>query len=726
MLKLQHTPRFSCSCLALFFLLYVILPSFVLSVFLLLRVGSPRWAYVASLILLAGLALYNRKKLGVGDVLLFFAILLLCHLFAYLFFDLFHDGLAYHQPAVRRIAAGFNPVYDGYMDMGRPPDAWSDQATYFPKATWYFAAALTAFWGDMQLGSVYHLLLIFAVLFFLWDATREETLSKRALWIIACLNPIALTQITGYLVDGVVATLSLVAIFYARLFFLGKPISRFRHFFCILSLSMLFCVKATGFAYGAVILLCIILHRFVEGYRRTQAPAFAKRLFAGGKAMFSLGFRLGFLVFLLVFVWGFAPYVTNVLNGRHIFYPLVRNGSVEQGSVNLETIAQSLYPNAHNRVTRLLTSIASQSVRDVKAAEIKNPLNVSWQEWENFAGAGNIRVAGLGPLFFLILLLSVSALLIFRLRGNGWLLFMLLILLFIQPYAWQMRYVPFLWLFPFACLLSVPDKRNLFLWIPISLAIANISGMFYFYITYDWQVNLFVRELCAPHEGEVALLDQSIIEYDGIFNRYDIRQKYANPEETDFYRRAMIGSLSKSRTAEGVNISFADDLLPVPETPLVFTEESAMPWLKMSVGLMPEEALNSDDIWEEIWITYADKVKFFMSLDREPQGDWELLLTGAAFDRSWGTRRELSILVFINNQQIGVWNVDTTQRTATFRIPQELMEESFRDEMRLVTLMLRLSGVPSIMENKGAVSNYGLQMDGMQIRPCEEGLDETD
>jgi hypothetical protein len=45
------------------------------------------------------------------------------------------------------------------------------------------------------------------------------------------------------------------------------------------------------------------------------------------------------------------------------------------------------------------------------------------------------------------------------------------------------------------------------------------------------------------------------------------------------------------------------------------------------------------------------------------------------------------------------------------------MEESFHDEMRLVTLMLRLPDIPSLAESKGAVSAYGLQLNGMQFRP---------
>jgi hypothetical protein len=47
------------------------------------------------------------------------------------------------------------------------------------------------------------------------------------------------------------------------------------------------------------------------------------------------------------------------------------------------------------------------------------------------------------------------------------------------------------------------------------------------------------------------------------------------------------------------------------------------------------------------------------------------------------------------------------------------MEESFRDEMRLVTLRLQLQGISSLIENELESSFYGLQMEGMQFREKE-------
>jgi hypothetical protein len=717
---------------ALLLLLYVFLPSFIFSVFLLLRVGSPGLAYWVSAALLAGIVLYYRKEAGVKDFLVFLFLFLLSHAAAYFFFDMSFDGLAYHQPAIRRIVEGFNPIYDGYMNLGRAPDTWSAQATYFPKATWYFAATLTAAWGDIQLGTAYQLLVFFAALLFVLAATKEESAPKRILWIAACVNPIALTQIAGYLVDGTLGTLSFVAIFYAHLFFSGKTISRREHFFCLVSIAMLFCVKTTGFVYGSIVLFFIGLQRLVAVCRAAQTPLLAKRLAAGINAALRLGLKLGLPVFLLVFVWGFAPYVTNVLHQRHIFYPLMSSsaavtsddaaanvGGVSRG---LETIAHAVYPNAHNRFTRLLSSIMSHTQESVEyPAKIKNPLDISLAEWNVFSGASAMRAAGLGPLFFLLLLVSVLCLPAFRFyRGSAWLLLTLLVMLFIHSQAWQMRYVPFLWVFPFVCLLSVPDKRAYFLGAPLLLGFANAFGVFYFYISHNWVMSERIRQNFSPYAGETVLLDRTVFEWNGILDRYGIDQKYANPEETVFFRGAVdVGFLAGPRSPEGVNFSFAEDLPPVPETPLAFADVSALSWLKMSEGLIPAEVSSLSSRVE--WKTYANKVKFYMFLDKEPESDWELLLDGAAFDEGRSVKRELSVLVFINNEQIGTWNLGGASQTKTFPIPQKLMEESFHDRMRLMTLMLRLPDVPSLLENYLEISTHGLRLDGMQIRPLGAG-----
>ena len=160
-----------------------------------------------------------------------------------------------------------------------------------------FGAAVTAALGDIQFSKVYNLLLILATVFFVLYGTKNEHIFKRALWLIACLNPVALLQIPFCLVDGALSSLSTIALFYAYLFFSGKSISRLQHFFCIVSLSMLFCVKTSGFGYGGIVLFFIVLHGFIKDYREKPVLTSVKRFWAAGNTVFKLCLRLGLPVF---------------------------------------------------------------------------------------------------------------------------------------------------------------------------------------------------------------------------------------------------------------------------------------------------------------------------------------------------------------------------------------------------------------------------------------------
>ena len=705
----KSVERLSFSCLALLFLLYVTLPSFILSIFLLLRIGSPQFAYWVSMAVLSGIIVYNRDKIKVESCLVFFGILLICHVYAYFGFDGSYDGFTYQQPAVRHITNGFNPIYGGYLNLGRPLDHWSDQVTYFPKAIWYFSAAVTAAFGDIQIGKAYNLLLIFAALFFVLDATKKEHIIKRTLWTIACLNPIALTQVPYYLVDGALSSLSTISLFYAYLFFNDKPITRFQHFFCIVALSMLFCVKTSGFGFGGIVIFFIVLNGLVKKYREKSAAPGAKRFLVACKTTLKLSLSIGLPVALLVLIWGFAPYATNLLGGRHIFHHLM--GAERSGWVQSDTErrAEAVYPDAGNRFTRLLYSIASHTAISAEPAKIKNPFDLSLSDWEAFSHSTHILAAGLGPLFCLFLLLSIPVPLIFRFRGNGWLLITLLTLLFVQPYSWVMRFAPFLWIFPLACLMSLPEKRSFFILAPLSIAFINIFGLSYFTINGAWQYYYNLNRIFSSRAGEVVMLPQSIFEYHGIFDRYGIKQKYVNPEETYFYvQNVNFGSLPGYRTPDGVNVFFKNELPPLPETSVVFARRAANPWIRMSEGLMPFETtgLNYSRVTE--WLTYSDKVKFYMSLDKEPKEDWELTMKGAVYDTKGSIDQELKVLVFINNNEIGEWQVYTDSRYVTFTIPRDILVESFVDETSLVTLMLRL---------QRDAQTYGLNLEEMRIRP---------
>ncbi len=217
------------------------------------------------------------------------------------------------------------------------------------------------------------------------------------------------------------------------------------------------------------------------------------------------------------------------------------------------------------------------------------------------------------------------------------------------------------------------------------------------------------------------MLPKTIYEYAGAFDRYGIKQKYINPEDTDLALNAQgvgWGLLAGPRIANGVNVFLKRELLPIPETPLVFSKQPALPWLRMSEGLSPTGRQYGAQ--KTKWISTGNKVKFYMAMDKEPKGDWELTLKGFMFDDWRSSRQNLDVQVYINNREIGTWQIDkidTNTRSAAFTIPQFVLEESFKDETRLVTIMLRLQGIPSQTENSWQPPTCGIQLEELLIRP---------
>ena len=687
----------SCAWMSFFLLMYVFLPAFVLSVFLLLRKGSPALAYWCSLVLLLGLLLYARNKIGTVRCLIigclcFLLIVISSHAISWRFLDIFHDGMAYHQPATSRIAAGFNPVYDGYMEFASPRSNWSDQATYFPKATWYFAASVKAIFGDIQFGKAYHLILFFAALFFILHHTKGERIMKRLLWVSACLNPLVFYQCTGYVVDGALGSLSIISLFYASLHFSGrdKPVPLDAHVIGIVSLAMMFCVKTSGFAYGSIIVFCICLANLFTEFRVSKNPwniAFIKTV--------KLGMKIGLPLLLLVTLLGFSPYITNLIEGKHIFYPLISSGQPVESDVSttLETLANKAYPDAHNRVTRLLRSIASyptyphEDASQISPAKLKNPITTSLSEW-NMYGTGNDYIAsGMGPLFFLLMLISFPFALFFRGKENGWLLFTLLLMLFIQPYAWYSRYVPFIWALPFVFCLSTPRRWDYVLIAPVLLAIINTGGVAYVSTKNAADVTQEYIVRMTPLRGKLILIDKTLLWNYGITDRF------------------------------GVKIDFKEDIPPLPDMPVVFMESAqSAPWTRMSEGVAlydpdKEKTVNRVSLLPKGYWNNSGEVKFFMKLTEKPVSDMTFALT-ASLRKEEGATKPQKMSVHVNNRPIGEWEwTQHEPEEKTVTIPLEVLELSFNDPMKLLGLTFYLSDAET-----HAAQEFSLMFEKMEFR----------
>ena len=715
-------------------LLYVCLPSFILSVFLLLDVGSPQAAYWLSAGgLVAGLVYGgSRGKVGAADCLLFLLILLLTHAVSYMFFDTFYDGFAYHQPAISRIAAGFNPIYDGYMDLGHSFNIWSDAATYYPKALWYFAASVTAAWGDIQLGKAYHLILVFSASLFVFHYSSGSVL-KKLLWVAACFNPIAATQFLSYNVDVEVGTFTLMALLYACFFFECRVVPKLVHVFGIIALAMLFCTKSSGFAYGGIVMFCIALNAAVKAYRVPSAAPLTQAV----KCFFKAAAKLGVPVLALASIMGFSPYIDNLIEGRHLFYPLVHAQGVSSPVDDIfESQARNIYPGVSDRFSRFVLSVFSYPMfmQEDHPAVLKNPVSAPPIEWRTYAEGDVAKAAGLGPLFPLLLIVAALYQIFLRGKGNFWLLFTLVFLIFVQPHAWLVRLVPFVWLLPFILLMSVPEKKEYLLVVPLLIAATDTLGVGYIATAQKLEYRRMLEEKLEPHRGRYVLLDKSMFQFDGIFDRFGIKQKFSEQKRhipwPGFKWAEKTGALRGREPTEN-NVAFEEDIPVLPRSTVFLnqdTDSSRGLWA-MSDGLVLYDSefpafsgvsasvkVNEGGCWN-----YTDMVRFFMRVPEAPSGDMVFVLAAVPEMDASGNAVPQIVTVFVNSVEIGAmrFDRDITGEKAVV-VPCRLLKESYEDEMSLFSLKLYIAYADD-SDRAGRKPAFSLMFESVEFRDTAAG-----
>jgi hypothetical protein len=378
----------------------------------------------------------GRARIGGRPALLLGAAAILLTLFVAprvtgWFYDLSWDGRAYHQEAVLRLAEGWNPVR-APSGSGMGADL---SVEHYPKGAWTSAAAILVRTGRIERAKCFGLLLMLGSACLSLHALLEWRVPTRVAWalaLLAALNPVAVCQGLTFCVDGQMASLLTILIALASL------AVRRSHSWVEVGIALAVMgaagLKFTGGPYAAVLLSGAWL--VSSWFRRRPGP---RILF-----VLLVGVALGTLVV------GFNPYVTNLRDHSHPFYPLRGPGAVD---VVTDAMPSNLRPM--NRLGRLATSLISESDNEPSpfVTTRKRPFTIKRSELAAFDIA-DARIAGFGPLFSGILLLALLALGESAWRAPraafGTVLAVAVVLASaaINEHAWWARYAPQLWLVP--------------------------------------------------------------------------------------------------------------------------------------------------------------------------------------------------------------------------------------------------------------------------------------
>lgn len=365
-------------------------------------------------------------------------------------YDTSYDGQWYHQETIIQLKEGWNPFY---TDLPADRDG-SLLLNHYSKGAEIPQATLYALLNRIEAGKAINLLLAiasFCLCVFLF--ANRTGLTKFKVYLLSALfaaNPIAITQMFTYYVDGQLA--SLLCCLVVAAFLLVNDSGRY-----VLLLFGSIIVITLNIKFTAVVFTgLLILGLLVALAWKRQMNRF-RRVFIAAALSTALG----------LCVVGFNPYVTNTADHGAPFYPLMGESPLDIMTAN----SPKGFPEK-NRFEKLFISLFSHpdniSERHDRLPELKWPFTFHRKDLEN-STVYDTRISGFGFLFGEIVCLSALLLVVVlylnrpRPRRSVGLAYGLGILVFsvlIVSEAWWARYVPQLWFAPLLILrASEPIKR---------------------------------------------------------------------------------------------------------------------------------------------------------------------------------------------------------------------------------------------------------------------------
>ena len=431
------------------------------------------------------------------------AVTVIVHILAYLlaaaFFDESWDGLAYHQDAVLRLAAGWNPIFENANAI------WVD---HYPKASWIAAAAVFLSGDHMEAAKLFNFTLMLAAgaqvaaTLFRLSALRLPAIVLIS--VLTALNPVAVYQSTTFCVDGALA--SLLTVMVAGLILYAATPTWSALAASLFAACLLSNFKFTALIYVAILLFATVLvvfqrHGLRAGWQFAFAAAIAGIVSFGGL--------------------GYAPYIRNLVEKGHPLYPVMGPQSVD-----VITAARPANLNEKDRFSRFLIANFSRSeyVRAPRSTTLKFPLWLERRETSAWAVHGP-EAGGFGPFYGALLLMAGAGvvLLLCNAATRQYLLPVglvsgsLLVSIFVHGEGWWARYAPQAWLIPLlviACLLTT--KRPGHVWFGrfmLALTLANVLFVGYYFLKHDLIYTKGVRESLS----EISSARQPVTVYLGHF-----------------------------------------------------------------------------------------------------------------------------------------------------------------------------------------------------------------
>jgi len=364
--------------------------------------------------------------------------------------DFSYDGQAYHQSAIRQLATGWNPVARDLTPDETTHGLWLN---HYVRAVELASATVMASSGSLEAGKGLGMTLAVAATLLGAFALRRAGASRRpalAAAAVASANPIVLSQLPTFYVDGQLALVFLCALALAWSALRGY--ARTVPLLLGVALALLANVKFTGTVYAVLLLAGYVVAAAWNGVRWRRPAAWATVAVAV-TATIAIGWQ---------------PLFINAARHGHPFYPVAGVSRVDGQS------GQTPYFRHRDPWRRLVESTVSESNAARAVPSPKLPFVVRPGELAAM-GHPDVRIGGFGPLFALAVLLGAIGLAALPWSGGGrsaraGLLVAagVLATALVNPGVWWARFVPQLWIAAALASTALAASRNAARWLGVA------------------------------------------------------------------------------------------------------------------------------------------------------------------------------------------------------------------------------------------------------------------
>lgn len=429
-------------------------------------------------------------------VLISYLVITISLLASVFFFDLSWDGQWYHQSAIYHLEGGWNPVFEPMRSFEISND---NSIVHFPKGSWYYAASIFSTFGNFESGKSINFILVFVSIFLAFSMLQDlglSSLKSLAVAFLIAVNPVVWSETTTYLVDGSLVLYTGIYILTVLSWF-AKPDSR-RMLIMIMAAAGMITLKFTGLVFFCVLAMAPIIYSLI--YKRDYLVKY-------------IGIH-AFAMLVSLFVLGYNPYVTNLVERGHPFYPIM--GTEEYPSIFEQTGRDDNEywetPDNMKGKPLLVRMFYANFGRPDNApyykardAELIWPFTSRIADWEAYY-FHETRVSGFGPYFGGMLVLSFILLIVLWIRvdAKSRLISCLALLsifgsLLFSKHFWWPRFGPQMWLIPIISILvcfhsSNSRKLQFYTWIISAIMFANGCIVLYCHMHWETHSSIALRK----------------------------------------------------------------------------------------------------------------------------------------------------------------------------------------------------------------------------------------